>query len=146
MEDNQKTPAYEEYNATLEEDTAPEATMNADEVQESILEDSGMNRMQKAIARLSEKSWNTIQIVLGALMGLASGVALFWNGGSDNEQGFTYSLIVAVVIAMLIPNLIERKGLRRIPKLRLALVAVLAAVIVAYFIYFIFVKGMSFTA
>lgn len=146
MEDKQRTTEYEEYNATLDADPTPAETMSADEVQESILEDSGMNSVQKAIARLSEKSWNTIQYVLGAILGLATGAALFWNGGGDNEQGFSYSLIVAVIIAMLIPNLLERKGLRRIPKLRIALVIVLAIMIVAYFIYWGCVKGFSFTA
>lgn len=146
MQNKPTTPEYEEYNATLEDDAAPDTAMNADEVQESILEDSDMSGFQKTIARFSEKAWTRIQLVIGALLGLATGIALFWNGGSDNEQGFSYSLIVAIVIAMLIPNLLERKGLRRIPKLRIALVVVLAVMIVLYFIYFAFVKGMSFTA
>ena len=144
MEDKQKTPAYDEYNATLDADPVEE--MSADQVQESILEDSDMNSFQKAIARMSEKTWTIVQRVVGALLGIASGVALFWNGGSDTEGGFSYSLIVAVVIAMLIPNLIEKKGLRRIPKLRIALVISLAAMIVIYFIYWGSVKGFRFTA
>lgn len=144
MEDKQKTPAYDEYNATLDADPVEE--MSADQVQESILEDSDMNGFQKAIARMSEKTWTIVQRVVGALLGIASGVALFWNGGSDTESGFSYSLIVAVVIAMLIPNLIEKKGLRRIPKLRIALVIALAAMIVIYFIYWGSVKGFQFTA
>ena len=144
MEDKQKTPAYDEYNATLDADPVEE--MSADQVQESILEDSDMNSFQKAIARMSEKTWTIVQRVVGALLGIASGVALFCNGGSDTESGFSYSLIVAVVIAMLIPNLIEKKGLRRIPKLRIALVISLAAMIVIYFIYWGSVKGFRFTA
>ena len=144
MEDKQKTPAYDEYNATLDADPVEE--MSADQVQESILEDSDMNGFQKAIARMSEKTWTIVQRVVGALLGIASGVALFWNGGSDTEGGFSYSLIVAVVIAMLIPNLIEKKGLRRIPKLRIALVISLAAMIVIYFIYWGCAKGFRFTA
>ena len=144
MEDKQKTSAYDEYNATLDADPVEE--MSADQVQESILEDSDMNSFQKAIARMSEKTWTIVQRVVGALLGIASGVALFWNGGSDTQSGFSYSLIVAVVIAMLIPNLIEKKGLRRIPKLRIALVISLAAMIVIYFIYWGSVKGFRFTA
>lgn len=144
MEDKQKTPTYDEYNATLDADPVEE--MSADQVQESILEDSDMNGFQKAIARMSEKTWTIVQRVVGALLGIASGVALFWNGGSDTEGGFSYSLIVAVVIAMLIPNLLEKKGLRRIPKLRVALVISLSAMIVIYFIYWGSVKGFRFTA
>ena len=145
MEDRQQTQEIEERNATLDPDPVPKA-MSDDELQDSILEDSDMNGFQKAIARMSEKTWTIVQRVVGALLGIASGVALFWNGGSDTEGGFSYSLIVAVVIAMLIPNLIEKKGLRRIPKLRIALVIALAAMIVIYFIYWGSVKGFRFTA
>jgi len=133
MEDNQKNIEYQEYDATLEED--PIAGMSEEEIQESILEDSGMNKFQLTIARMSEKTWTIVQRVVGFILGIASGVALFWNGGSNDEGGFSYSLIVAVVIAMLIPNIIEKQGARRIPKLRVALVIGLAVMIAIYFIY-----------
>lgn len=143
MEDKQKTPVYEEYDATLEDD--PISSMSEEELQETILEDSGMNGFQKAIARMSEKTWTIVQRVVGAIMGVATGVALFWNGGSNDENGFSYSLIVAVVIAMLIPNIIEKQGLRRIPKLRVALVIALAAMILIYFIYWGVGHGFQLT-
>ena len=144
MEDNQKTPEYEEYNASLEPDTIE--TMSADEVQESILEDSGMNGFQKAVARLSEKTWTLIQRIAGAILGVASGLALFWNGGSDTEQGFSWSLVLAIVIAMLIPNIIEKQSGRRINKLRVALVIALAIMIVGYFIVVGLRTGFRMTA
>lgn len=133
MEDNQKTPEYEEYNASLDPDPIP-SNMSADELQETILEDSGMNGFQKYIARLSEKTWTLVQRIAGAILGVAAGLALFWNGGSDTEQGFSWSLIIAIVIAMLIPNILEKQGGRRIPKLRVALVIALGVMIVGYFI------------
>lgn len=144
MEDKQRTPEYEEYNATLDAD--PVESMTADEVQDSILEDSGMNGFQKFIARMDEKTWTIAQRVVGAILGVATGVALFWNGGSDTEGGFSYSLIIAIVIAMLIPNILEKQGMRRIPKLRVALVIALGVMIVGYFIYWGTVKGFSFFA
>ena len=144
MEDKQRTPEYEEYNATLDAD--PVESMTADEVQESILEDSGMNGFQKFIARMDEKTWTIAQRVVGAILGVASGVALFWNGGSDTEGGFSYSLIIAIVIAMLIPNILEKQGMRRIPKLRIALVIAMGVMIVGYFIYWGTVKGFRFFA
>lgn len=133
MEDNQKTPEYEEYNASLDPDPIP-SNMSADELQDTILEDSGMNGFQKYIARLSEKTWTLVQRIAGAILGVAAGLALFWNGGSDTEQGFSWSLIIAIVIAMLIPNILEKQGGRRIPKLRVALVIALGVMIVGYFI------------
>ena len=145
MEDNQKTPEYEEYNASLDPDPIP-SNMSADELQETILEDSGMNGFQKYIARLSEKSWTLVQRIAGAILGVASGIALFWNGGSDTEQGFSWSLIIAIVIAMLIPNILEKQGGRRIPKLRVALVIALGIMIVGYFIVVGSRTGFKLTA
>ena len=143
MEDNQKMPEMEEYNATLDSDM-PE--MSEDELQESILEDSGMNAFQKWVARLDEKTWTLYQRIVGAILGVGSGVALFWNGGSDNEQGFSWSLVVAIVIAMLIPNILEKQSGRRIPKLRVALVIALAIMIVGYMVIVGARTGFKLTA
>lgn len=145
MEDNQKTPEYEEYNASLDPDPIP-ANMTADELQESILEDSGMNGFQKFIARMDEKKWTLVQRVVGAILGVCSGIALFWNGGSDTEQGFSWSLILAIVIAMLIPNILEKQGGRRVNKLRIALVIALGIMIFGYFIAFGIRTGFKLTA
>lgn len=145
MEDNQKKPVYEEYNASLDPDD-PVTTMSEDELQESILADSDMNGFQKWIARLDEQKWTLLQRIVGAILGVAAGVALFWNGGGDNEQGFSWSLIVAVVIAMLIPNILEKQGQRRIPKLRIALVIALGVMIVGYFVYWGAFHGFRLTA
>ena len=144
MEDNQKTPEYEEYNASLDPD--PIETMSADELQDSILEDSGMNGFQKYVARLNEKTWVLMQRIVGAILGVASGIALFWNGGSDTEQGFSWSLIMAIVIAMLIPNILEKQSGRRLNKLRIALVIALAVMIVGYFIVVGTRTGFKLTA
>ena len=144
MEDNQKTPEYEEYNASLDPD--PIESLSADELQDSILEDSGMNGFQKYIARLNEKTWTQVQRIVGAILGVAAGLALFWNGGSDNEQGFSWSLIIAIVIAMLIPNILEKQGGRRINKLRVALVIALGVMIVGYFIVVGMKTGFKLTA
>lgn len=133
MEDKKNTPEYEEYNASLDPDSA-QSNMTADELQDTILEDSGMNGFQKFIARMDEKTWTLVQRIAGAVLGVGAGLALFWNGGGDNEQGFSYSLVVAIVIAMLIPNILEKQGGRRIPKLRVALVIALGVMIVGYFI------------
>ena len=145
MEDNQKKPVYEEYNASLDPDD-PISTMSEDELQESLLEDSDMNGFQKWIARMDEKKWTLVQRIAGAILGVATGVALFWNGGSNDEGGFSYSLIAAIVIAMLIPNILEKQGQRRIPKLRIALVIALGVMIAGYFIYWGVIHGFRMTA
>ena len=146
MEDKQKTPEYEEYNASLDPDPIP-SNMSADELQESILEDSDMNSFQKFIARLDEKTWTLYQRIVGAILGVAAGVSLFWNSGKDTgEQTFSWSLILAVVIAMLIPNILEKQSGRRINKLRIALVIALGVMIVGYFIIVGATTGFKLTA
>lgn len=144
MEDNQKTPEYEEYNASLDPD--PIESMSADEVQDSILEDSGMNGFQKYVARLSDKTWTLLQRIVGAILGVASGIALFWNGGSNDDKGMSWSLIMAIVIAMLVPNILEKQSGRRINKLRITLVIALAVMVVGYFIVIGARTGFKLTA
>ena len=146
MEDNQKTPEYEEYNASLDPDPIP-SNMSADELQESLLEDSDMNGFQKFIARMDEKTWTLVQRIVGAILGVAAGISLFWNSSSDTTQeGFSWSLIVAIVIAMLIPNILEKQGGRRLNKLRIALVIALGVMIVGYFIVVVATTGFKLTA
>ena len=150
MEDNRQKPEIEERNATLDDD--PISNMTADELQDSILEDSGMNAFQKYIARMNDARWELMQRVVGALLGVAAGIALFWdtlmrNDTSQQPQGlFSIPLIVAIVIALIVPNIIEKQGLRRAPKLRTSMVIALAIVIVAYVLIVGVRTGFSFTA
>lgn len=145
MEDRQQTQEIEERNATLDPDPVPKA-MSDDELQDSILEDSDMNGFQKFIARMDEARWMLVQRIAGVGLGILAGLALFWDSFSGKEEGFSYSLIIAVVIAMLVPNVIEKQGLRRIPKLRVALVITLSIMIVAYLIFMGVRMGFKFTA
>ena len=150
MEDNRQNPEIEEYNATLDDD--PISSMTADELQENILEDSGMNAFQKYCARMDDRRWTLAQRIVGALLGIAAGLSLFWDtfmktvSSQQQQSFFSMPLIVAVVIAMVVPNIIEKQSLRRIPKLRIALVIGLAAIIVIYFIVVGARTGFQFTA
>ena len=136
MEDRDNKPVYEERDASFEPD--PEPTLSEEELQDSILEDSDMSAFQKTLARMNDKTWNLCQRILGAVLGILACVALFWDSisGADPEQkGFSFSLIVAVVIAILVPNIIEKRGLRKIPKARTTMAITLLICIVAYLIY-----------
>ena len=146
MEEKQQTPEFEERDATLDPDPIP-AAMSDDELQDGLLEDSDMNGFQKFIARMDEQRWVLTQRIAGVVLGVLAGLSLFWDSFSGKEEGgFSYSLIIAVVIAMLVPNIIEKQGLRRIPKLRVALVITLSAMIVAYLIFMGLRLGFKFTA
>ena len=147
MEDNRQNPEIEEYNATLDDD--PISSMTADELQESILEDSGMNAFQKYCARMDDRRWTLTQRIVGALMGIAAGIALFWDTlvrtETTRQQGiFSLPLVIAIIIAMILPNIIEKQSLRRVPALRIAMVIALAAVIVIYFVIIGFQTGFHF--
>ena len=78
--------------------------------------------------------------VLGVLLGLGAGVALFWEAisgaAAEETQGsFSYSLIIAVVIALLVPNIVEKQGRRKIPVARLTMAITLGVALAAYFIW-----------
>ena len=80
---------------------------------------------------------------------ILASVALFWDsiGGADKEKGgFSFSLIIAVVIAMLIPNIVEKQGLRKIPKVRTTMAITLMVCIVVYFLYMGLTTGFNFRA
>lgn len=136
MEDKENRSVYEEHDASFDPD--PETTLSEDELQDSILADSGMNAFQLYVAKMNDKSWNLAQRIFGVVLGILASVALFWDsiGGADKEKGgFSFSLIIAVVIAMLIPNIVEKQGLRKIPKTRTTMAITLLICIVAYLIY-----------
>ena len=150
MAENRQNPEIEERNATLDDN--PIASMTEDELQESILEDSGMNAFQKFCARMSEARWTLLQRIAGALLGVAAGVALFWDmifpsaNAQEQQSMFSLPLIIALVIAMVVPNIIEKQSLRRAPKLRIAMVIALAIFLVVYFVMTGLRSGFSFTA
>ena len=136
MEDKENRSVYEEHDASFDPD--PETTLSEDELQDSILADSGMNAFQLYVAKMNDKSWNLAQRIFGVVLGILASVALFWDsiGGADKEKGgFSFSLIIAVVIAMLIPNIVEKQGLRKIPKTRTTMAITLLICIVAYLVY-----------
>lgn len=149
MEENkQPNPEFEERDATLDDEPTP--AMTADELQDSILEDSDMTAFQKYCARMSDKRWALAQRIVGALLGVIAGVSLFWDTITKSEgagQGnfFSVPLVIAIVIALAVPNIIERKSARSIPKLRIAMVVSLALVIVIYFIVIGAQTGFKFT-
>ena len=148
MEENRQNPQIEEHNATLDDDFIP--NMTDDELQESILEDSGMNSFQKYCARMNDARWTLAQRIAGALLGAGAGLALFWDtltGTEREQQGFfSLPLIIALALAMFVPNIIEKQSLRSAPKLRGTMVIALAIVIVAYVLIMGMRSGFSFFA
>ena len=139
MEDNKKPVEYEERDATLEEDI--EDTLSESELQDKILEDSDMSAFQKFIARMDDATWKLVQRVFGVFMGLGAAVALFWEtlpfaqqNQVEGGKGNSWALVIAVIIALLIPNIVEKRGGRKITQARFAMVITLGIAIVGFFI------------
>lgn len=129
-----------EYNASFDPDPLPD--MSEEELQDTILADSNMTAFQRFIAKLDDQKWNLYQRILGVVLGIGACVALFWNTGKgEDESAFTWTLVIAIVIAMLIPNIIEKKAQRRIVKARTTEAITMGVCIVIYFIYVAVVKG-----
>lgn len=133
---------YEERNVMLDEDEP----ISEDEIQDTILEDSDMNAFQKFVARLDDKTFVLYQRVLGILLGVLTGVALFWGEINGNKEISNYSLIVAVCFALLVPNIVEKQAQRKINAARITMVITLCIVLVAYFLYAGIRTGFNFKA
>ena len=126
MEENKNPVEYEERNATLDEEETIDQ-LSESELQEKILEDSDMSAFQKFVARMDDAKWKLTQRIFGVIMGLGASVALFWPGQNvEGSKTGTYSLIIAVVIALLIPNIVEKRS---------GMVITLGIAIVAFFIF-----------
>ena len=147
MEDRDNKPVYEERDASFEPD--PETTLSEEELQDSILADSDMTAFQRYIAKMDDRTWNLAQRICGAVLGVLASLALFWDGifnANGERASFSFSLVAAVVIAMLIPNIIEKQGLRKIPKVRTTMAIALMVCIVVYFLYMGLTTGFNFRA
>jgi len=132
-----------EYDASFEPD--PVESMTDDELQDTILADSNMTSFQRWIAKLDDQKWKLYQTILGILLAIASCTALFWRGSNDTENAFSWSLVIAVIIALVIPNIIEKKGQRRIPRARNTMAIAMGAIIVVYFLVLGIRTGFNFT-
>ena len=147
MDDRENMPVVEEHNASFDEDPIVDTSdMSEEELQDTILADSDMNGFQRFIAKMDDKKWALTQRILGILLGVGSGLALFGQSlfGNDDQMG-SYSLILSVVIALLIPNIIEKQSGRKIHLARMTMAITLLVVLVAYFIYAGASTGFKFT-
>ena len=139
-------PESNEYNASFDPDPDPVSGMSEDELQDSILEDSGMNAFQKFCAKVDDKKWLLYQHILGVLLACGTCVALFWKGSAETENAFSWSLIVAIVIAIWVPNIVEKQALRKISKARTTMAIAMAIIIVIYFVVIGLQSGFNFRA
>ena len=81
--------------------------------------------------------------LLGVVLALGTCIALFWPSDAETEGIFSYPLIFAFVFAMIIPNIIERQGLRKINLARKTMVIALAIGVLVFFLYTGYTHGFQ---
>lgn len=83
--------------------------------------------LQQKVAALSERSWKTIQVAGGIALGAV--VCFFLYGDSDG--GSTYS-IYALLLALIVPRLLEQAFDRSVAAGRIAMLITLAILIIGH--------------
>lgn len=88
-------------------------------------EDTFKSALDEKLARLPEKLWLKWQLAGGVLIGLAGGLCLFYLGGTETFGSI--GLVLAVLILLLFPNILQKNLSRSIQKGRTASVITFAA-------------------
>lgn len=89
--------------------------------------------IQKKVAAIPEKTWKLLQIALGIVLGVGSSACIvLMNGGG--EMG-TFGILIAAVLALIVPGFLEKQSARKMPTLRIALILSLAISMAAYMFY-----------
>lgn len=89
------------------------------------MEPKKRSNLKEKVAALSERSWTVIQTVSGIALGAV--ICFFLYG--DENGGSTYS-IYALLLALIVPRLLEQSCGRSIAKGRIALLITLVILIV----------------
>ncbi len=96
---------------------------------------------EKRIDALPPEKWRLYQILGGVLVGLAAVASLFVFG----EELSTYGIIVAVLLAMLLPRYLERAWRRQMPVARRAMLIAMVAGLAVMFLVTGIRSGFRFT-
>lgn len=92
-----------------------------------------LDELQKKIAALPEERWSLILRAGGAVLGLLCGFLLTFFSQYDSVG--MYGTIGAVLIALFVPNIVEKRVKRRVQKGRFALMIALGVWLAAYLIF-----------
>lgn len=94
-----------------------------------------LDELQKKVAALPEQRWSLFLRVGGAALGLLCGFLLTFFSQYDSVG--MYGTIGAVLIALFVPNIVEKRVKRRVQKGRFALMIALGVWLAAYLIFMI---------
>ena len=82
-------------------------------------------RFEKKIKAIPDKQWNLYQTLVGTALGLLTVFVLHFS-----REGFSLPFIACVVLVLAGPNMFENRARRRLNRLRIVMVIVLAVGIV----------------
>ena len=117
METNKPIESLEPTQPAVDPNAAPQPPEDLDE-------------LQTRVNNYPEKTWTLIQRIAGVALGLLCGLLLTYF--SNFESIGMFSTIGAVLIALLLPNVIEKRVRRKIQKGRAAMLIGLAAWLLGY--------------
>ena len=99
------------------------------------------SRFEKRVHAIPEDKWKLYQILGGGAIGLFTVAALFLGGTGKAGSAL---FLVAVVLALLLPNWLEDRGRRKLNLARYAMIAVIAVGVVALLLYTGLTQGWDF--
>ncbi len=89
-----------------------------------------LDELQQKVRDYPDEKWTLIQRIGGAALGLISGAMLTYFGSFDSTG--LIGTIGAVVVALLVPNLVEKRVKRSLRKARVALMIALGAWLIGH--------------
>ena len=96
------------------------------------------SRFEKRVNAIPEGQWTLLQALGGTIVGAAVVFALFLGG---EGSGFSWGLLVAVALALFLPNWLEDRCRRKLTKARYIMIAVIAVGIVGMVLFTGLTKG-----
>ena len=97
------------------------------------------SRFEKKVHAIPDRTWNLYQIAGGVVIGAFTVAALFLGG-----SGLNVPFLVAIVLALFVPNWLEDRGRRKLNVARYAMIAVIAVGVVALLLYTGLTQGWDF--
>jgi hypothetical protein len=125
-----------ELNASAEREQIDRQAQNS-----ALPEEEELDELQKRVRGFSDKKWNMIQYILGTAVGFLCGSLVTYF--SSMESIGMYGTIAALVIALFVPRLSEKRLKRSLQKGRVTMMIALAVWIAATALIMA-VKGVPF--
>ena len=128
MEKNDRNPANDAEKIEESSSSQEQGILDAerDLVSGPVLKNEIDNSITAKVSKVSDKTWNIIQLIIGLILGVGAAYSLFFWKSDEELQGggfLTAELIIAIGLVLIVPRLIERWFERDMHKGRLVIIA-----------------------